>query len=87
MLWVDDGCHDVATEGWTNLIEQTVVVLAALLVVIFANLELGTVGCQTAGKRRRDTRTEVATDNGGTHQGYLWILLLEEVDEDVGMRS
>ena len=87
VVWVYDGSHDVTTEGRTNLIEQPLVVLAALLVVIFANLELGTVGCQNAGQIRRDTRTEVATDNGVTHQGNLWILLLEEVDEDVGMRS
>ena len=30
---------------------------------------------------------EVATDNGGTHQCNLRLLLLEEVDENVGMRS
>ncbi|CUQ64796.1 Uncharacterised protein [Segatella copri] len=37
--------------------------------------------------RRRNTRTEVATDNGSTHQCNLRLLLLEEVDENVCMRS
>ena len=47
VLWIDDGSHDVTTEGRTNLVEQTIIVLATLLVVIVTNLELGTVGCKT----------------------------------------
>ena len=50
VVWVYDGSHDVTTESWTNLIEQTLVVLAALLVVVITNLELCTVGSQTAGQ-------------------------------------
>ena len=87
VLWIDDGSHDVTTESWTNLIEQTLIVLAALLVVVITDFKLCTVGSQTAGEGRRNTRTEVATDNGSTHQRNLRILLLEEVDEDVGMWS
>ena len=47
VIGIDDGGHDVTTKGRTNLIQQIVVVLAALLVVIVTNLELGTVGCKT----------------------------------------
>ena len=50
VLWVYDGSHDVTTEGWTNLIEQTIIVLAALLIVVITNLELSTVCSQTAGQ-------------------------------------
>ena len=87
VLRVDDGSHDVATEGRTNLIEQTVKVLARLLLVVVANLQLRTVGSQTAGQGRRNTGTEVTADDSGTHQGNLWVLLLEEVHENVGMGS
>ena len=50
VVWVYDSSHDVTTEGRTNLIEQTLVVLAALLVVVITNLKLCTVGSQTAGQ-------------------------------------
>ena len=50
VLWVDDGSHDVTTESWTNLIEQTLIVLAALLVVVITDFKLCTVGCKTAGQ-------------------------------------
>ena len=50
VLWVDDGSHDVTTESWTNLIEQTLIVLAALLVVVITDFKLCTVGSQTAGQ-------------------------------------
>ena len=87
VLRVDDSSHDVATESRTNLIEQIVVVNTTLLVVVVANLKLCTVGCKTAGERRRNARTEVATYNCSTHKRYLRLLLLEEVHKDVGMRS
>ena len=50
VLWVYDGSHDVTTEGRTNLIEQTLIVLAALLVVVITDFKLCTVGSQTAGQ-------------------------------------
>ena len=87
VLRVDDSSHDVATESRTDLIEQVVVVNAALLVVVVADFKLRTVGCKTAGERRRNARTEVATDNSSTHERYLRLLLLEEVHKDVGVRS
>ena len=53
-LWtvvrVYDGSHDVTTEGRTDLIEQTLVVLAALLVVVITDFKLCTVGGKTAGQ-------------------------------------
>ena len=87
MIRIDDSSHDVSTESRTDLIEQTLIVLAALLVVVITNLKFCTVGSQTTGEGRRNTRTEVATDNGSTHQCNLRFLLLEEVDENVCMRS
>ena len=86
MFGVHDGSDDVATECGTNLIEQVIEVLAALLVVVVAYLEFGTVGCQAAGERRRDARTEVASDYGCAHECYLRMLFLEEVYEYVGVR-
>ena len=86
MVGIDNRCHDVATEGGTNLIEQVVVVKLCLGIVVGTNLQFGAVGGQSAGERRRHARTEVATDDGGTHQTNLRLLLLEEVDEDVGVR-
>lgn len=50
VVWVYDSSHDVTTEGRTNLIEQSLIVLAALLVVVITNLKLCTVGSQTAGQ-------------------------------------
>ena len=87
VIWVYDGSHDVTTEGRTNLIEQTLIVLTTLLIVVITDFKLCTVGGKTAGQGRRNTRTEVATDNGSTHQCNLRLLLLEEVDENVCMRS
>ena len=51
VVGIDDGSHDVTAECRTNLIEKIVVVSAALLVVVVANLKLCTVGCQSAGER------------------------------------
>ena len=50
VLWVDDGSHDVTTEGRTNLIEQTIIVLAAFLIVVITDFKLCTVGSKTAGQ-------------------------------------
>lgn len=44
---VYDGGNDVTTECRAYLVEQMVVVLAAFLVVVFANLQLGAVGSET----------------------------------------
>ena len=49
VVWVYDGSHDVTTEGRTNLIEQTLVVRAALLVVVITNLQFCSGGSQTTG--------------------------------------
>ena len=87
MLRIDDGSHDIATESGTNLIEQVVVVLLRLDVVEVADFELGAVGGEAAGQRGADARTEVATDDGGAHQADLRLFLLEEVDEDIGVRG
>ena len=87
MVGVHDGCHDVATESRTNLIEQVLVGCAALGISMVTDFQLGTVGCQTAGQGRRYTRTQVATYHSGTHQGYLWLLLLEQIHQDIGMRN
>ena len=87
MVGVDDGGHDVAAEGGTDLVEQVLVHLAAFLVLVGANLELRAVGREAAGEARRDTRAEVAADDGGAHEANLWLLLLEEVHHDVGVGS
>ena len=50
VVWVYDGSHDVTTEGRTNLIEQTLVVLAALLIVVITDFKFCTVGGKTAGQ-------------------------------------
>ena len=50
VLWVYDSSHDVTTEGRTNLIEQTLIVLAALLIVVITDFKLCTVGGKTAGQ-------------------------------------
>ena len=50
MIRIDDSSHDVTTEGRTNLIEQTLIVLAALLVVVITDFKLCTVGGKTAGQ-------------------------------------
>ena len=47
---VDDGRHDVAAEGRTDLIEQVLVMLAGFLVVVVSDFKLCTVGCQSAGQ-------------------------------------
>ena len=50
VVWIYDSSHDVTTEGRTNLIEQTLVVLAALLIVVITDFKLCTVGGKTAGQ-------------------------------------
>ena len=85
MVGIDNGGNDVAAESWTNLIEQSLIVLAALLVVIVTNLKLSAVGSQSAGERRRHARTQVTTYDGGTHEAYLRFFLLEQVDQYVGV--
>ena len=88
-LWsvvgVNDRCHDISTEGGTNLVKQLLVMFACFLVIIVANLQLGAVCGKSASKRRRNARSQIATDNGCAHQADLWFLLFEEVHEDVGM--
>ena len=86
VVGVDDGRHDVTTKSGTNLIEQVVVVILGLDVVKVTDFELGAVGGEAAGQRGADARTEVATDDGGAHQANLRLFLLEEVDEDIGVR-
>ena len=51
VLRIDDRGDDVATEGGTNLIEESIIVLSGLAVVEVADLQFGTVGCQSAGER------------------------------------
>ena len=90
-LWtvfrVDDGSHDVTTEGRTNLIQQVFVSDAVLLVFVRTDFELCTVGSQTAGQSRRNARAEVTTDNGCTHQANLRLFFLEQVHEDRSVRQ
>ena len=52
VLGVDDGGHDVATKGGTNLVEQALVVLACFLVVVLTNLEGCAVGGETTMQGR-----------------------------------
>ena len=51
MLRVYDCGNDVSAECRTNLIEQVVIMRAALLVVEITDFELRTVGCQSACQR------------------------------------
>jgi hypothetical protein len=88
MLGVDDGGDDGTTESGTNLVELVFVVLVneiALSILHLhverANLQLGAVGCQTRVECGRHTGTKVATDDGGTEETNLWLLLLEEVHD------
>ena len=87
VVGVDDGGYEVAAESGTYLVEQILIGLAALFVLVGTNLQLRAVGGETAGEARRDTRTQVASNDGGTHEANLRLLLLEEVHHDVGMRS
>ena len=50
VVWVYDGSHDVTTEGRTNLIEQTLIVLTTLLIVVITDFKLCTVGGKTTGQ-------------------------------------
>ena len=79
---IDDGGYDVTAESGTDLIEKLVVSLAELLVLVATDFQLSTVGGQSAGQGRRYTRSEVAADDGGTHQADLRLLFLEQVDKD-----
>ncbi len=47
---IHNRCHDVTTEGGTNLIEQVLVNLIILLVLEVANLQFRAVGSQTRGQ-------------------------------------
>ena len=85
MVGVDDSGHDVAAKGRSNLIEQVLVGLLVLLVLVGTDLQFGAVGGETAGERGRHARTQVTSDNGGTHEADLWFLFLEEVYENVSM--
>ena len=87
VVGVDDGGHDVAAESGTDLVEQVLIGLAALLVLVGADFELRAVGGEAAGEARGDARTEVAADDRGAHQADLRLLLLEEVHHDVGVGS
>jgi len=82
VLGVDDGCHDVAAKGRTNLVKQVFVLSLADWVGVIANLQGGTVGGKTAGEARRDAWSQVATNHGSTHQADLWLDFLEKVDND-----
>ena len=88
MLRIDDGRHDVSTESRTYLVELLLIVLVDKLSCLVlhlhvevAYLKLGTVGCKTAEESRGDTWAEVAAYDSGTHEAYLWLLFLEEVDD------
>ena len=87
VVGVDDGGHDVAAKRRAYLVEQVVIVLAGLLVVVVANLQLGAVGGESARERRRHAGTEVAAYHGCAHEAYLRLLLLEKVYENVGVGS
>ena len=50
MVGVDDGCHDVSAESRTDGVEHVSVVLAALFVVVVADLQLGAVSGQSGGQ-------------------------------------
>ena len=50
VVWVYDSSHDVTTEGRTNLIEQTLIVLTTLLIVVITDFKFCTVGGKTAGQ-------------------------------------
>ena len=51
MIGVDDGGHDVATKGRSDLIKQIVIVLLGFTVVVVANLQLRTISRQPTGER------------------------------------
>ena len=86
---VDDGGDDVAAEGGTNLVEQVLVLLAALGVAVVADDQLRTIGRQTAVQRRRHARGEVAADARGAEEHNLGFLLLNQAAHDgrVGQRA
>ena len=86
VLGIDDGSHDVSTEGGSYLIQQVLVRLTILLVLMRTNLKAGAVRGESAMQSRRDARTEVATYDVSSHQANLRFLLLEEVDEDCRVR-
>ena len=51
MVGVDDGGHDVAAKGRSDLIKQIVIVLLGFAVVVVANLQLRTISRQSTGER------------------------------------
>ena len=86
MFRVDDGGYYVAAKGRPYLVELFCVVfllhysVSVLDIHIkIANLQLGTVSSQSAVESRGDTRTQVTSNNSGTHEAYLWFLFLEKV--------
>jgi len=48
MLGVDNGCYDVTTESWTDLVEEVLELL--VLVGIVADLQRGTVCGESAAQ-------------------------------------
>ena len=93
MLWVYDGSNDITAECRTDLIKLLFVVLVheftSLILhlhVKVANLKFCTVGCKTAEESRTYTRTEITTDNGSTHEADLWLLFLEEINNESCVR-
>ena len=79
---VHNRCHDVTAECGTDLVQQVLVGLTFFFVLVAADFERSTIGCQSAGQCGRYARTEVTTDDGCAHQADLRLFFFEQVDED-----
>ena len=90
-LWavfgVDDGCNDVTAECRTDLVQQVLINFSFFLIFVVTDFKGCTVGSQTAGQSRRNTRAEVTADNGSAHQTDLRLFFFEEVYEDGSVRK
>ena len=85
ILWIDNRGNNVSAKRRADLIEQILVSLAVLLVLVIADFQGSAVGGQTAVQGRADARTQIAAHHIGTHQTDLWLLLLEEIDQNGGV--
>ena len=84
---IDDSSYNVTTKSWTNLIQQIFISNPILLVFMITDFQLSTVGSQTTCQSWRNTRSQVTTDNGSSHQTDLWFFFLKQVDKNRSMRK
>ena len=83
----NDGCHDVAAESGTDLIEDVVVFLAGFEVSVVADFKGSAVSGEAAAQMGGNAGCEVAADAGGTIENHFGLTFADDAVHNAEMRQ